>query len=336
MLISVIVLPVSASSLGWVSSIDEVKAGIPVEFAYLMYDKGVGTVDPKDILTALFGIKKNEICVREEDDIFADQPHYAGRYIFRTYYFDFDSGSSDIADADIIMYSKITSDINRNDTEYCTFSGGSGGGSTEISLTINKTGISHLSDDLKSFVSNISTPKKLYDYCGAEVSSNYYNYTTHEKYFEEIGCYHFAYRNHLNEAIPNTYDGYFQWTDFYGTYYSDHYLNYFGDSVAFLTPSCAIITRTFVDEPSPPRNDPVYGIPQFSGIIDYGMKLNYTDSDTLDLIDRPVNNIEIKLRYSIFCDEHLGTFAPQTGIATALLAVAALVSGAYVVKKRRR
>ncbi len=322
MLMSVIVLPVSA-----VETENEERAVVG-EFVHIIHDEGFCTTDPRDILVSLFGIDKTDI---KETSADADSRWGAEKHTFKTYYYDFDNNSHDLAEADIEMYSAIENRFYTDESRDEFFPEGSSSIGVEmayagINLKINKSALPHLCDEFSSFIGNISTPRSLYEYCGDDVPPQYYDYTP-SKYFKEYNTI-YAYIGNSNDDVLNKNSP------------------CIGDYIAFLTPTSAILHRGVVIDNwiRYLSRDEVYGQSFFSGITEYFMMVNYAapeEGSGVDLLDSEIDSITLKMEYEVYRDSHWPDYAPnytapQTGISTALLAVAALVSGAYVVKKRRR
>ncbi len=303
MLISVIVLPVSAEEA------DEHL--VLSELAYILYEKDVCICDPVGFLTAFFEIDKEHLNLQDLGDPY-EGTSSEGEDLWMNYYYDFDGNSPDIADADISMKVLMPVDLDRNAEHRCYDSGCFL--DARYTLSMNKTALSYVSEDFAAFIAKMATPRKLFDLADVEVPEEYYS----EETYSDSKLY----------LESDAFDFYFLSGD------------HGGDTCYFTSPSSVELKRRISLSDYMPENwYSEYGIPAYYGVSQCEMTVNYaepTGVENVDQLDYEVESVDLFLVYYIYCDEQWQEFAPQTGIATALLAVAALVSGAYVVKKRRR
>ncbi len=323
MLMSVIVLPVSAEEYDYshhyygtpavsefVNIIDSINIDgfntkcIGKKAYQFIRDAKFSSPDPSGLISVFF------------DDIDADKIHIVkeykeeneGTYASFTYYYSFDGNSTKPEEADIVMRAYFRSDATKFTTSNRYF-GGTPYEESTVSIKANSTAIAHLTETLGGYVEKLSTPRKLNEYCG-EIGT--------EAEPKELWF--------MGDVLPN------------GAHISDYFYDEEAayDSVYYNDATTAIISRQINihcwGRRDQVETDPIYGTPIFSGIEQYNLALDYAESaDGADALDCGIEGIVLAFDFDMVSDT-----APQTGISTAIFAVVALVSGAYVVKRKRR
>ncbi len=340
MLISVIALPVSASTYYYdeldPSRYSHNKFGDPTvsEFVNIINNLSIdgfslmsprakindivkssrfGSTDPRDMIVTLFdGVDKEYIYSANHESL---------SYV-TIFYYDFDDKTDSIEDADVIFYTETYDDFNtsnryHHELRYAETKGG---------IEANQNAIEHLKKPLKAFVDKLSTPRKLCEVCEIE----YPDLTSFPDDTPEsdMGSHIFSsqFPNGLTCMNPD------------GIYDSE----VAADLIRFTDAKTAVLARGIeilhwgASDTCRSYWDPIYKTPLYSGIEGYSLELYYddTENDTSDPLDATLEKVCFIFKYDRIYDE--ASTAPQTGISTALLAVVALVSGTYAVKRKMR